>query len=147
MVAMRMRIQPPRVTGTTILASLFPSPFPSSSSSPSPSPSCSSLMRPYIHRQANISLSSIIDTFFSCIHMCLAHQQRERGERKFPTPHPKQTPKMHTSKSQTLSRAGHWMPSLENCDGGLKIFDGANSPHTPSAQTLTNMYAILRLFM
>ena len=64
--------------------------------------------------------------------MCIAHRQRkdaERGGRKFLTP--QTNTQMHTSKSQTHAhkREGHWIPraSLENWDGELKIFHGANN--------------------
>ena len=60
-------------------------------------------------------------------YISIAHQ------REFLTSHPKQTPKCtHQShKHNTHERVGHQMPSLQNWDSGLKIFHGANSPHTP----------------
>ena len=67
------------------------------------------------------------------VHSTLAKQENlERIERN--PPH-KPIPYQH----HIYTRVGHTeCPALRTGNGGLKIFDGINSPHTSGAQTLTN---------
>ena len=65
--------------------------------------------------------------------------KEEKGRFQHPTPnkHPNAHIKVKKHKTHTKEQDTGWMPSLENWDGGLKIFYGTNSPHTHPVSELT----------